>query len=155
MNDIILASASPRRAELLSQIGISYQVQAVNIDESRLPHETPEALGGFDTLDVLDGELLLKPRNYQHALLMLSKMSGHWHEILTAVAITHAGKTKLVLNRNYVLFYQITTEEILAYWKTGEPQDKAGAYAIQGLGASFIKPESVRSMRITGRKILV
>lgn len=158
MNDIILASASPRRAELLSQIGISYQVQAVNIDESRLPHETPETLVkrlakekscavknaqipvlGSDTLGVLDGELLLKPRDYQHALSMLSKMSGQWHEILTAVAITHAGKTKLVLNRNHVLFHQITTEEILAYWKTGEPQDKAGAYAIQGLGASFIK----------------
>jgi len=158
MTDIILASASPRRAELLSQIGISYQIQAVDIDESSLPNETPEALVqrlarekscavknaqipvlGSDTLGVLDGELLVKPLDYEHAYSMLSKMSGRWHEILTAVAITHSGETKLKLNRNRVLFRQISNEEILAYWKSGEPQDKAGAYAIQGLGACFIE----------------
>jgi len=158
MTDIILASASPRRAELLSQIGISYQIQAVDIDESSLPNETPEALVqrlarekscavknaqipvlGSDTLGVLDGELLVKPLDYQHALSMLSTMSGRWHEILTAVAITYSGETKLKLNRNRVLFRQISNEEILAYWKSGEPQDKAGAYAIQGLGACFIE----------------
>jgi len=158
MTDIILASASPRRAELLSQIGISYQIQAVDIDESSLPNETPEALVqrlarekscavknaqipvlGSDTLGVLDGELLVKPLDYEHAYSMLSKMSGRWHEILTAVAITHSGETKLKLNHSRVLFRQISNEEILAYWKSGEPQDKAGAYAIQGLGACFIE----------------
>lgn len=158
MTDIILASASPRRAELLSQIGISYQIQAVDIDESSLPNETPEALVqrlarekscavknaqipvlGSDTLGVLDGELLVKPLDYEHAYSMLSKMSGRWHEILTAVAITHSGETKLKLNYSRVLFRQISNEEIFAYWKSGEPQDKAGAYAIQGLGACFIE----------------
>ena len=166
MTDIILASASPRRAELLTQMGVSFHVQAVDIDESSLPDETPEELVqrlakekscavtdklksvinkaqipvlGSDTLGVLDGELLVKPEDYQHALSMLSKMSGRWHEILTAVAITHLGKTQLKLNRNRVLFRQLSDEEIQAYWQTNEPQDKAGAYAIQGLAASFIE----------------
>lgn len=173
MTDIILASASPRRAELLTQIGISYQVQAVDIDESSLPNETPEALVlrlakekslaitcavnsaensavnntlntqkpvlGSDTLGSLDGEILVKPENYDHAHTMLTSMSGRWHEILTAVAITHAGETAVKLNRNRVLFRQLSDAEILAYWQTGEPQDKAGAYAIQGLGATFIE----------------
>jgi len=156
--DIILASASPRRAELLSQIGIDYQVQAVDIDESSLANETPEALVlrlakekslaikntqkpvlGSDTLGVLDGELLVKPSNFKHAQTMLSNMSGRWHEILTAVAISYSDKTVVKLNRNRVLFRQLSNDEIQAYWQTGEPQDKAGAYAIQGLGAIFIE----------------
>ena len=166
MTDIILASASPRRAELLSQIGIKYHVQAVDIDESCFERETPEALVqrlaiekscavtntlknmadntqipvlGSDTLGVLDGKLLVKPVDFDHAHTMLSSMSGNWHEILTAVAITHKGETKLKLNRNRVLFRQLSDNEIKAYWQTGEPQDKAGAYAVQGLAASFIE----------------
>ena len=157
--EIILASASPRRAELLDQIGVRYKVQAVDIDESCLPNESAEdlvqrlaieksqALGeaisqpvlGADTLGVLDGNLLVKPRDYNHAHEMLSSMSGQWHEILSAVAITYQGKTQVRLNRNRVLFRQLSNEEIKAYWDTGEPQDKAGAYAIQGLAAPFIE----------------
>lgn len=169
MIDLILASASPRRAELLSQIGIKYKVQAVDIDESSLPNETPEVLVqrlalekscavnasknsvknsllnkqipilGSDTLGIINGELLVKPENFEHAYSMLSTMSGCWHEILTAVAITHQGETQLKLNLNRVLFRKISDKEIQAYWKTGEPQDKAGAYAIQGLAASFVE----------------
>ncbi len=157
--EIILASASPRRAELLDQIGIKYSVQAVDIDESSLSNETGEALVqrlaikksqaivnaentpvlGADTLGILKGNLLVKPRDYEHAHQMLSNMSGQWHEILSAVAITYQGETELRLNRNRVLFRQLSDDEIKKYWQTGEPQDKAGAYAIQGLAAPFIE----------------
>lgn len=158
MPDIILASASPRRADLLDQIGISYRVQAVDIDESSLPDESAIELVqrlakeksqaikdkefpvlGADTLGVLDGELLVKPRDFKHAEEMLSLMSGYWHEILSAVAVTYNGKTTVKLNKNRVRFRRITDDEIKAYWQTGEPQDKSGAYAVQGLAATFIE----------------
>ncbi len=158
MTDIILASASPRRAELLDQIGINYEVQIADIDENSLPNESAEALVqrlaiekskavisnnlpvlGSDTLGVLNGNLLVKPRDFEHAHEMLSQMSGNWHEILSAVAITYRGKTQVRLNKNTVLFRALTNDEIKAYWDTGEPQDKAGAYAVQGIGASFIQ----------------
>jgi len=157
--EIILASASPRRAELLDQIDVKYKVQAFDIDESSLPDESAEglvqrlaieksqALGmqinkpvlGADTLGVLEGRLLVKPRDFDHANEMLSSMSGQWHEILSAVAVTYQGETNVKINCNRVLFRQLTNDEIKAYWETGEPQDKAGAYAIQGLAAPFIE----------------
>lgn len=158
MVDIILASASPRRAELLDQINISYQIQAVDIDESSRANESAEDLVqrlakeksqavknnllpvlGADTLGVLSGELLVKPRDINHAYEMLSNMSGNWHEILSAVAISFNYETKVLLNKNRVLFRPISQQEIETYWQTGEPQDKAGAYAIQGLAATFIE----------------
>ena len=162
MVDLILASASPRRAELLDQINVSYRSQAVDIDESCLANESAETLVqrlakekaeaivfangeaqipvlGSDTLGLLKGQLLVKPKDYNHAHQMLSKMSGNTHEILSAVAILHQGKTTIRLNRNRVFFRPINDAEIKAYWDTGEPQDKAGAYAVQGLGATFIK----------------
>lgn len=158
MNSIILASASPRRAELLDQIGIAYQVQAVDINEDALQGETAEELVvrlaqeksqaitntdlpvlGADTLGVIDGQLLVKPQNLEHAHQMLSQMSGNWHEILSAVAISYKNETSVRLNHNRVLFRPISDAEINAYWQTNEPQDKAGAYAIQGLAATFIE----------------
>ena len=170
-SQIILASASPRRAELLDQIGIRYRVHAVDIDESMQPNESAEFMVqrlaseksqvvldqisksfqpniesqtelpvlGADTLGVLNGELLVKPKSFEHAHSMLSSMSGNWHEILSAVALSYNGQTRVKLNRNRVLFRQISSEEIETYWQTGEPQDKAGAYAIQGLAAVFIE----------------
>ena len=159
--EIILASASPRRAELLDQMGVTYTIQAVDIDESHFEGETPEALVqrlaieksqavsaqdanhkpvlGSDTLGVLNGELLVKPRDFEHAKQMLSSMSGNWHEILSAVALSYKGKTEIRLNRNKVLFRQLSNAEIEKYWQTEEPQDKAGAYAVQGLAAAFIE----------------
>ncbi len=158
MVDIILASASPRRAELLDQIGIKYEVQVTDIDESGLLNESAEVLVqrlaiekskavfskelpilGSDTLGVLNNNLLVKPQDFEHAQEMLSQMSGNWHEILSAVAITYQGKTQVRLNKNRVLFRLLSNDEIKAYWNMGEPHDKAGAYAIQGLGASFIQ----------------
>ena len=169
-SQIILASASPRRAELLDQIGIRYRVQSVDIDEAKQPKESAEFMVqrlaseksqavsiststifrpniesatelpvlGADTLGVLNDELLVKPKNFEHAHSMLSSMSGNWHVILSAVALSYNGQTRVKLNRNRVLFRQISSEEIKAYWQTGEPHDKAGAYAIQGLAAAFI-----------------
>jgi len=158
MSDIILASQSPRRAELLDQLGISYRVQVADIKEDPMPEENVESLVkrlaieksqalnnnalpvlGADTLGIIDDELLVKPENYEHAYTMLSRMSGNWHSILTAVAITHNQQSRVLLNKNRVLFRTLTKKEIEAYWQTGEPQDKAGAYAIQGIAASFVE----------------
>ena len=158
MSQIILASASPRRAELLDQIGITYDIQSVDIYESPKQNESAEVLVqrlaveksqaipntskpvlGADTLGLIDEEILVKPNNLDHSIQMLTAMSGNWHEILSAVAITYKGNTNVRLNRNRVLFRNITRDEIISYWKTGEPQDKAGSYAIQGIAAMFIE----------------
>ncbi|QTR49348.1 Maf family protein [Candidatus Thiothrix anitrata] len=163
---LILASASPRRYELLTQIGVSCRVETADVDESPLADETPEALVsrlaqqkaqavwqrlaatpdglflpvlGADTLGVLDGELLLKPRDFVDAQALLGRMSGRWHTIFTAVALVTAAGTSVVLNRNAVKFRSVSDAEILAYWRTGESCDKAGAYAIQGRGAVFVE----------------
>lgn len=159
---LVLASASPRRRELLTQIGIRFSVQTADVDESPLANESPYALVerlarskaqtvwdaradnilpvlGADTLGVLDGELLVKPNDFAHAQAMLRKMSGKWHEILTAVALTTTNGTQVLVNRSQVKFRSVSDAEILAYWQTGEPHDKAGAYAIQGRAAVFIE----------------
>jgi septum formation protein len=155
---IILASASPRRRELLEQIGIRFQVQTADVDETPLPGESAEALVvrlakakaqavwcghlpvlGADTLGLLDGELLVKPRDLADAQRILGKMSGNWHEIFTAVALSSANGTQVRVSRSKVKFRSVSAMEILAYWQMGEPQDKAGAYAIQGRGAVFIE----------------
>ncbi len=158
---IILASASPRRRELLDQIGISYDVMPVDIDETVQTGESPQELVqrlalqkaeaawqisdkkqpvlGADTLGVLDSELLVKPENYAHAYRMLKKMSGRSHKILSAVAIRHADGHDSRLNVSTVTFKPLSDAEIEAYWASGEPQDKAGAYAIQGYAAVFIE----------------
>ena len=163
---LILASASPRRRELLEQIGIRLLVQTADIDETPQPGESVEALVmrlaqekaeavwnrrgvlhtpslpvlGSDTLGILNGELLVKPEDFADAQQMLRKMSDQRHEILTAVALRRCHTAhKLALSRSVVKFRAISDAEILAYWQTGEPHDKAGAYAIQGLGAVFVE----------------
>ena len=162
----ILASAPPRRRELLTQIGLHFVVQTADVDETPLLGETPAALVerlailkaetvwntrrdvlntpvlpvlGSDTLGILNGELLVKPRDVEHARQMLRQMSGQQHEILTAVALATTAGVQLAVSRSVVKFRTITDPEILAYWETGEPHDKAGAYAIQGLGAVFVE----------------
>lgn len=156
---LILASASPRRRELLEQIGIRYQVQTADLDESPLPNEAPLALAqrlaaakaqtvwelshqqlpvlGADTLGVLDGELLVKPTDFESARQMLLFMSGRAHTIYSAIALYHQGGCEQAVSESKVWFRTITEAEIRAYWQQGEPRDKAGAYAIQGLGAIF------------------
>lgn len=156
---ITLASASPRRRELLQQIQVSYALLPVDIDESILPGEAPEqhvlrlaqqkAAAGFalqprrpalgsDTIVVIDKQILGKPVDRQHAIEMLSRLSGRSHQVMTAVAVCSEGKQSSVLNTSEVHFCELSAEQIETYWQTGEPLGKAGGYAIQGLAAQFI-----------------
>lgn len=161
MSDIILASASPRRRELLDQIGIRYDVKVADVDESRVAGESADEMVvrlaalkaeaiwqlsdksrpvlGSDTLGELQGELLVKPVDFDHAHKMLSSMSGTWHRILSAVAVRDTAGMKTALSESKVWFRCLSDMEIKQYWDSGEPQDKAGSYAIQGLGAVFVE----------------
>lgn len=158
---ICLASNSPRRRELLSQIGVSHIVMAADIDEAVLPGEPPRAyvarlarekalavrrtgqplpVLAADTTVVVDGRVFGKPRDRADAIYMLSQLAGRTHEVLTAVALAStAHGVGERLSSNTVCFRKISTEECAAYWETGEPRDKAGGYAIQGLGAVFVE----------------
>ena len=159
---LYLASASPRRAELLEQIGIRYRQMSIDIDEQVLPEESPSdyvnrlALAkaqagraglssgdnhpvlGADTAVVVDGEIFGKPKNREDGLRILARLSGRCHEVYSAVAIV--GRISDVrCNISKVCFRPLTAVEIQAYWDSGEPADKAGGYAVQGLGAMFIE----------------
>lgn len=162
---LYLASGSPRRQALLAQIGVESKPHPVDLDESVLAGESPEAyvcrlaeakaltawaqlsaadnahypVLGSDTCGVLQGEILGKPRDQAHATAMLSAMSGRTHDVLTAVAVTYQGTTDVVLSRTQVRFRTLTPAMIARYWTTGEPADKAGAYGIQGLGGAFVE----------------
>ncbi|MFB8831307.1 Maf family protein [Azotobacter sp. CWF10] len=159
---LYLASGSPRRRELLMQIGVPFVPLAVAIDESPAPDETPAtyverlardkaAAGlasligdrqavvlGADTTVVLDGRILGKPRDRAEAQAMLQALGGRGHEVLTAVALAAAGRCEARVVRSRVAFRPIAADEAEAYWTTGEPRDKAGGYAIQGLAAVFV-----------------
>lgn len=160
-NDLILASASPRRKELLSQIGVRCSVNPVDICEDALEAESPEdyvlrlaiekanlcfsltegrlPVLGSDTTVVHSGQILGKPADEQEAIATLMKLSGSVHEVLTAVAVVNAEQTLYSVVITSVKFKTLTTEICRRYWKTGEPADKAGAYGIQGLGAVFVE----------------
>ena len=154
---LVLASRSPRRRELLWQIGVAHSVAAADIDERPLSGETPSdcvqrlALAkartvasaglpvlGADTAVVLDGELLGKPGDRAEGVAMLRRLSGRTHWVLTAVALVDAHGSRLALNASEVEFRVLADAECERYWDSGEPRDKAGGYAIQGLGAVFI-----------------
>jgi septum formation protein len=159
---IYLASGSPRRRELLRQIGVSYRLIDTAVDETALKDEAPlayvsrvaaaKANAGWqcsrepddapvlaaDTAVVLDGSILGKPRDQADALDMLRRLSGRSHEVLTAVALRSAAGLDGRVSRSVVTFRSIDAVEAGAYWDTGEPRDKAGAYAIQGRAAVFI-----------------
>jgi septum formation protein len=158
---VYLASASPRRRELLQQIGVSFRVLGAAVDEAVLPAEAPAAyvvrvaaakagcgweghreadvpVLAADTAVVLDGKILGKPKDRQDAADMLQRLSGRTHEVLTAVALRTASGLQTTTSRSEVTLRAISASEAEAYWETGEPQDKAGAYAIQGRAAVFI-----------------
>ena len=159
---VYLASASPRRRELLQQIGVPFRLLGTDLDETPLPSETPTAYvsrlatakadagwlrsGGAanapvlaaDTAVVLDGEILGKPRDKDDAEHMLQQLSGRTHEVLTAVALRSAAGHESKLSHSLVTFRILDAAEASAYWNTGEPHDKAGAYAIQGYAAIFV-----------------
>jgi septum formation protein len=163
MEDFVyLASASPRRRRLLSQIGVPFQVLSVDVDESIAAGEGAEryvlrlarakaaagltrrsagrraAVLGADTVVVAGGAILGKPADYADAQRMLGLLSATTHEVLTAVALATDDGVLSHLSRSEVTFREITPEEARDYWNTGESRDKAGAYAIQGYGAVFV-----------------
>lgn len=161
MSPLYLASASPRRRELLLQIGVPHRRVDAPIDESVLPGETPAAyverlarakaaaglaalpvadacVLGADTAVVLDGRILGKPLDRADGLAMLAALSGRNHEVLTAVAVADASRCRAQVVSSRVHFRPIAPVEQQAYWDTGEPLDKAGGYAIQGLAAIFV-----------------
>jgi septum formation protein len=156
---VILASASPRRRELLSLVGIEHEVLPMDIDESYLDGETPrqhaerlargkaesvmEANGavvvGSDTIVVVDDTVLGKPRDRVHAREMLRRLSGRSHTVMTGVAVRWNGRMASGLEEVGVTFRTLSDEDIERYIDTGEPMDKAGAYGIQGYGATIVE----------------
>jgi septum formation protein len=157
---LCLASVSPRRRALLSQIGVQYIAAGADIDETVLPGEAPRAyvsrlarekalamrragqqlpVLAADTTVVVDGNIFGKPRDRDHAVYMLDRLAGRAHEVLTAVALAGPHGVTERLSSSTVRFRKIAPEECAAYWETGEPCDKAGGYAIQGLGAVFVE----------------
>ena len=158
---IYLASRSPRRQELLQQVGVHYELLPVTVDEtpaagekaadyaqrlalakaqagwSSLAGKNPLPVLGADTVVVANGTIMGKPRDRQQAIEMLQVLSGATHTVLTAVALVAEGRL-VRLNTSHVTFRTLSLSECEAYWESGEPLDKAGAYAIQGLGAAFI-----------------
>ncbi|MCY3972388.1 MAG: Maf family protein [Acidobacteria bacterium] len=155
---LALASASPRRRELLESLDLDFIVRPAAVDETPNPGERPrdlvrrlarekaEAAGrdgewvlAADTIVVENGDVLGKPRDRDHAREMLQRLQGRWHLVLTGVALRPPdGDTLHAVESTRVLFAELTPEQIDWYAATGEPHDKAGAYAVQGLGALFV-----------------
>lgn len=159
---VLLASASPRRSELLRQVGIAHEVRPVDIDESVRTGEAPSAyvlrlaeakaaalwaqlvpserrpVLAADTTVALEGEIFGKPGSLAEARAMLGRLSGRTHEVHTAVAVLHAGGSGARVSSSSVSMRELSPAEIDWYWSTGEPADKAGGYAVQGRAAAFI-----------------
>lgn len=158
-----LASHSPRRRELLKQIGVRFQLLATAVDETPYEGEVPSAyvarmseakaeagaailaehgdhhrVLGADTSVVVDGKILGKPFDRDDALQMLRLLSGRSHEVMSAITLLGSGRRETRLSITEVTFRSLSDELINQYWETGEPRDKAGAYGIQGLGAVFV-----------------
>ncbi|EPE7491514.1 Maf family protein [Cronobacter universalis] len=160
MTDLYLASGSPRRQELLGMLGVTFERLVPGVEEQRAPQEAPQdyvtrlardkaragvALAardlpvlGADTIVVLDGDVLEKPRDAAHAAEMLRRLSGQTHEVMTAVALADKQRVRERLVITRVTFRALTAQDIAAYVESGEPMDKAGAYGIQGLGGCFV-----------------
>jgi septum formation protein len=160
---VYLASASPRRSELLRQIGVHFEVRPAAVAEEQLPAEAPETyvlrlaaakaaavatalavdarvpVVGADTAVVLDGEVLGKPKDRVEAARMLERLSGRSHRVLTAVAVRIGADVESLLSDSEVRFRATTAAERLAYAETDEPLDKAGGYGIQGRAAVFVE----------------
>lgn len=159
---LYLASASPRRRQLLEQLGLRCAVVPADVDENLHAGEDPRAyvlrlarlkaataaerLGGppvpvlgADTAVVLEGTVLGKPHTQAEGLVMLARLSGRRHQVLSAVALWSAGRLTSAVSESRVNFRTIPVDEARAYWDSGEPADKAGGYAIQGRGAVFVE----------------
>ena len=160
---LVLASQSPRREALLSQLGYQFICQPADIDESvfddepalnyvvRMAKEKAEVIAqaikpslnclilGADTCVVNNGEILAKPIDLADCITILKTLSAKKHQVLTAIAVTNGENISHEVIITDVYFKTLTTNEITAYWHTGEPQDKAGAYGIQGIGGQFVR----------------
>ncbi len=159
---LILASASPRRIELLQQLGWNFITQAADIDETPLADEIPQqlvcrlaeqkaqtvylkqqdpavAVLGADTIVVVEQQILGKPRDYADSLRMLSLLSAKQHQVMTAITLYYNNQAHTQLVCTEVFFSSVTEAQIAAYWDSNEPCDKAGSYAIQGLGGKFVE----------------
>lgn len=154
---VILASQSPRRRELLALIGVAHEVRPADIDETYLAGERPRAHAerlarekaakirtdgavviGSDTIVVVDGDVLGKPRDDAEAARMLRRLSGRAHTVITAVAVAWNGRLESAVEEVEVVFHDLTDRDIADYIATREPMDKAGAYGIQGFGATIV-----------------
>lgn len=159
---IYLASQSPRRRELLTQIGVDFTVCSVNVIEQQqagesasdyvtrlardkaqagviaLDNDAESIVLGADTIVVYAGQVLEKPADEADAIRMLSLLSGHEHQVMTAIALADGDRCLVELVTTRVRFRNIQPEEMRDYWLSGEPADKAGSYAIQGLGGKFV-----------------
>ena len=161
VDDLILASASPRRSQLLQQLGVRFLIEPAHIDEICLKDEaavdfvTRMALEkaykvshgqsatipvlGADTIVLSEGNIFSKPESYDQAREMLLSLSDNHHQVLSSVAIVNGEKSAVLVSETKVWFRTVSEAECLAFWRTGEPEDKAGAYAIQGYGAVFVE----------------
>jgi len=158
--DIQLASQSPRRRELLTQIGVRYKVVRVYVPERRGPGELArdyvERLAldkaragleaspgmptlGADTIVCCDEDVLEKPLDQNDCVRILTRLSGREHCVMTAIAFCAEGRERVEVSETRVSFREISRQEMTRYWETGEPRDKAGSYAIQGMGAVFVQ----------------
>lgn len=157
---LYLASASPRRRELLSQLEVPFELVLPEVEEQRQPSETAvdyvqrlardKAIAGAamaaeplpvlagDTIVVLDGDVLEKPTDKADGLAMLRRLSGRSHQVMTAMALARQGNIEVVLVTTEVSFRPLSDTDIERYWASGEPIDKAGGYGIQGLGGRFV-----------------
>ncbi len=159
---LILASSSPRRRQLLGDLGLNFEIITADVDERPVFEETPPefvsrislekcmsvssvcldgTILGADTVVVLGGEILGKPADRESAKDMLKRLSGRWHEVWTGFCIFSQGQAVTVQRavKTDVLFARLTDKVCDAYVKTGEPMDKAGAYGIQGVGGVFVE----------------
>jgi len=160
---LILASKSPRRKQLLSQLGFQFECESADIDESVLPEENPEdyvrrvavekaqaianilefsdniIVLGSDTSVVIEGEILGKPVDKTDFVDMFNKLSGKRHQVITGIAVVQSARIESRIVVTDVYFKPLTSQEIDNYWYTNEPQDKAGGYGIQGIGGQFIE----------------
>jgi len=154
-----LASQSPRRQDILRSLGLSFTAAGVDVDEQRRNGELPEAMAlrlsrtkamaagvdhsriviGADTVVVLQNDIFGKPKDRDECLEMLASLSGRTHRVVTGVAVLASEEVRTVVSTTEVKFREISPDEALAYWHSGEPCDKAGAYAIQGRGGIFVE----------------
>lgn len=157
---LYLASASPRRRELLALLDYPFAVLSVDVAEQRQPQELPEVyvqrlareksqagwlacqgekpVLGADTIVVFQQEVLEKPRDFADAQRILQLLSGNTHTVMTAVALSSQHGCEVILVNSQVTFRELSQDDIDRYWQSGEPADKAGAYGIQGIGGKFV-----------------